>query len=155
MAHPVCFNIYLLTHIHTHCHFMALCPGLPGWTSTETFTHSHTKSSSVLYQPPPSAMIHSILPAQTMCFTVSSYNLYSSPLRLNLSLEPSTTYSIHFFTQSLSSFRNTCPYNRSLLVVVSRLCHLFLASLSTLYLEHFCGMYPAGGTTKFKFDFTL
>ena len=29
-------------------------------------------------------------------------------------LEPTTSYSIHFFTQSLSSFRNTRPYHRNL-----------------------------------------
>jgi len=33
---------------------------------------------------------------------------------LSLGLAPSTSYSIHFFTQSLSSFRNTCPYHHSL-----------------------------------------
>jgi len=33
---------------------------------------------------------------------------------LALGLEPSTSYSIHFCTQSLSSFRNTCPYHRNL-----------------------------------------
>ena len=33
---------------------------------------------------------------------------------LPLGLAPSTSYSINFFTQSLSSFRNTCPYHRSL-----------------------------------------
>jgi len=27
---------------------------------------------------------------------------------------PSTLYSVHFFTQSWSSFRNTCPYHRNL-----------------------------------------
>ena len=35
-------------------------------------------------------------------------------LGLPLGLAPSTSYSIHFFTQSLSSFRNTCPYHLSL-----------------------------------------
>ena len=33
---------------------------------------------------------------------------------LPLGLEPSTSCSIHFFTQSSSSFRNTWPYQRSL-----------------------------------------
>ena len=33
---------------------------------------------------------------------------------LPLGLAPSTSYSIHFFTQSLSSFHNTCPYHRNL-----------------------------------------
>ena len=31
-----------------------------------------------------------------------------------LGLEPSTSYSMHFFTQSSSSFHSTCPYQRSL-----------------------------------------
>jgi len=33
---------------------------------------------------------------------------------LPLGLEPSTSYSIHFITQSVSSFRSTCPYHRNL-----------------------------------------
>jgi len=32
---------------------------------------------------------------------------------LPLGLAPSTSYSIHIFTQSLSSFRSTCPYYRN------------------------------------------
>jgi len=34
--------------------------------------------------------------------------------RMPLGLAPSTLYSIHFFTQSLSSFHNTCPCHRNL-----------------------------------------
>jgi len=37
---------------------------------------------------------------------------------LLLGLAPSTSYSIHLFTQSLSSFRNTCPYHH-----FYHLCH--------------------------------
>jgi len=33
---------------------------------------------------------------------------------LPLGLEPSMSYSIHFFTQSVSSFRSTCPYHHNL-----------------------------------------
>jgi len=33
---------------------------------------------------------------------------------LPIGLAPSTSYSIHFFTQSLSSFCNTCPYHHNL-----------------------------------------
>ena len=33
---------------------------------------------------------------------------------LSLGLGPTTSYSMHFFTQSSSSFRSTCPYQRSL-----------------------------------------
>ena len=46
---------------------------------------------------------------QSFC-TTSFHDLLGLPL----GLEPSTSYSIHFFTQSVSSFRNTCPYHRSL-----------------------------------------
>jgi len=40
-------------------------------------------------------------------------------------MAPSTSYSIHFFTQSLSSFHSTTYF-----AVVPRLCHLILVSLS-------------------------
>jgi len=46
---------------------------------------------------------------QSFC-TTSFHVLFGLPL----GLEPSTSYSIHFFTQSLSSFRSTCPYHRNL-----------------------------------------
>jgi len=46
---------------------------------------------------------------QSFC-TIYLHVLFGLPL----GLEPSTSYSIHFFTQSVSSFRNTCPYHRNL-----------------------------------------
>ena len=46
---------------------------------------------------------------QSFC-TTSFHVLFGLPL----GLEPSTSYSIHFFTQSVSSFRSTCPYHRNL-----------------------------------------
>ena len=46
---------------------------------------------------------------QTIC-TTSLHVLFG----LSLGQEPSTSYSIHFFTQSVSSFRNTCPYHHNL-----------------------------------------
>jgi len=46
---------------------------------------------------------------QSFC-TTSLHVLFGLPF----GLEPSTSYSIHFFTQSVSSFRNTCPYHRNL-----------------------------------------
>jgi len=46
---------------------------------------------------------------QSFC-TTSLHVLFCLPL----GLEPSTLYSTHFFTQSVSSFRNTCPYHRNL-----------------------------------------
>jgi len=71
---------------HTHTAvlrpFVRDCWGGP--VPEETFTYSHMKSSSSLYRPPPSATIHSILPAQTTCFTVSLHNFYPSPFRSTL-----------------------------------------------------------------------
>ena len=43
-------------------------------------------------------------------FCTSLHVLFGLPL----GLKPSTSYTIHFFTQSASSFRNTCPYHLSL-----------------------------------------
>jgi len=46
------------------------------------------------------------LRAWQSCCTTSFHVLYGLPL----GLEPSTSYSIHFFTQTVSSFRSMCPY---------------------------------------------
>jgi len=46
---------------------------------------------------------------QSFC-TTSVHALFG----LSLGLEPYTSYSIHFFTPSVSSFRNTCPYHCNL-----------------------------------------
>ena len=46
---------------------------------------------------------------QSFC-TTSLHVFFGLPL----GLEPSTSYSIHFFTQSVSYFRSTCPYLRNL-----------------------------------------
>ena len=63
-----------------------------------------------------------------MCLTLFLHNLSSTPL----CLEPSSSYSIHFFTQSLSYFATHAHTITTCFGVVLRLCHLFLVSLSTL-----------------------
>jgi len=69
--------------------------------------------------------------SQSFC-TTSLHILFCLPL----GLEPSTSYSIHSFTQSVSSLRNTCPYHRNLFCcIVSRLYYLFLISLLAFYLD--------------------
>jgi len=73
---------------------------------------------------------------QPFC-TTSFYVLFG----LSLGLEPSTSYSIHFFTQSVSSFRTTCPYHRSLFCcsinIISSIPSLSLNSLlGTLSFTH-------------------
>jgi len=64
------------------------------------------------------------------CFcTTSFYVLFGLPL----GLEPSISYSIHFFTQSVSSFCSTCPYHRKLFCcsinIISSIPSLSLNSL--------------------------
>ena len=84
-------------------------PGEP--VPEETFTHPPSWSSN-LYQLLPSTTIHSILTVQITCLTVFLHNLSMSSLVWS---HPRTTsYSIHFFTQSVSSFRSTGPYHRNL-----------------------------------------
>jgi len=80
----------------------------------ETLTHPPSWSSSNLYQFLPSTTIHGILPVQITYLAIFLHNLSPCPLGLPLGLEPSTSYSIHFFAQSVSSFRSTCPYHRNL-----------------------------------------
>jgi len=81
----------------------------------ETFTNLHLSWSSIIsYLLPPSCMIHGIFPVQFTCLTVFSIISLQVFFGLLLGLAPSTSYFIHFFTQSLSYFHITCPYHRNL-----------------------------------------
>jgi len=80
-------------------------------------------------------MIHGILPVQFTCLTVFFHNLCPSFLWSFCWPGTPTSYSLHFFTQSLFSFRCTCPYIATCFAVAPKLCHLILVSLSNLYLE--------------------
>jgi len=57
-------------------------------------------------------------PRHLPCSIYVPYSLFPQSLQvffgLPLGLAPSTSYSIHFFTQWFSSFHNTCPYERNL-----------------------------------------
>ena len=122
------------THTHTHTHGRDY-PGRP--VPEETFTHSHPSwSPDILYQLPPFTTIHGMLFVQFTSLTVLSDNLSPGPLwssswswTLNfilhlrndlycvewgVKLYSDQTKSMHFFTQSSSSFRSTCSYQRSL-----------------------------------------
>jgi len=104
--------------------------------SEETFTHLHLSWSSIVpYLLHPFNAIHGILPVQSTRLTVFFHKLQVF-FGLPLGLAPSTSYSIHFFTQSLSSFHNTCPYHCSLFCCSTEIISSN-PSLSTVYLE-FC-----------------
>ena len=113
--------------------FTALCLGLPGWAATRRNIHPPPSLSSPnLYQLLPCTMIHSILPVQTACLAIFLHNLSSCPLWSTswsgaLHLIP---YSIHFFTQSVYSFRNTCPYHCSLFCCSTKIMS------SVIYITH-------------------
>jgi len=53
---------------------------------------------------------------------------------LPLGLGPFTSYSMHFFTQTSSSFHSTCPYQRSLFCCNTN-ASIPIVSLSTPYLQ--------------------
>jgi len=100
----------------------------------ETFTHSHLSWSSVSYYLlPPSIMIHGIPPVQFTCLTVIFHYLQDF-FGLPLGLAPSTSYSIHFFAQSLSFFAAHAHLIVTCFAVVPRLCQLILVSHITVTL---------------------
>ena len=92
--------------LHTHNRLTAVRPVLPGRpVPEETLTHLHPSwSSDILYQLPPFTTIHSILcvqfRARQSSLTTSLQFLFGLPLGLG----PSTSYTMHFFTQSSFSF---------------------------------------------------
>jgi len=51
---------------------------------------------------------------------------------LHLGLAPSTSCSLHFFTQSLSSFFSTCPYHRNLFCCSTEIMSWMMLSKSAL-----------------------
>jgi len=95
------------------------------------FTHSHLSwSSTILYQLPPSTMIHRILPVQFMWTTVILHHLCPDPLW-------STSWS-EFWNPPVP-LPNNCllfaTHARTIttsFAVVPKLCHLFIVYLSTL-----------------------
>jgi len=70
---------------------------------------------------------------QSFC-TTSFHVLFGLPL----GLEPSTSYSIHFFTQSMSSFCSTCPCHHNLFC-----CSInIISSIPSLSLNSLLGTLP-------------
>jgi len=103
-------------HTHTHTTVLRLYgffPGQPCWAGTGRNIHSLTpivvinhplSASSVYYDPlHPPCSIHApdnLFPQSLSKFSLVYLLTWHAPL-----------HTVHFFTQSLSSFRNTCPYH--------------------------------------------
>ena len=104
---------YKLTE--THNRLTAVCPGLPGYSSTRRNTHplmpilviGHPLSVSSIYYDPWHLLCSVYVLDSSLWQPVSRSSLV-------FLLVLSTSYSMHFFTQSSSSLRSTCPYQRSL-----------------------------------------
>ena len=119
-AHLVAADSFLILEFYFHhrivLHNTHTQPFNGPWSGTTQVgryqkKHSHPSwSSDILYQLPPFTTIHSSLRAWQSFSATSLQVLFGLPLGLG----PSTSYSMHFFTQSSSSFRSTSPYQRSL-----------------------------------------
>jgi len=115
------------THTHTHTHtqtyilwLSGFCLGQPGWAGTRRNIHpltpimviSHPLSVSSIYYDPWHPPCSIYVPDSLLAQCTNSIQVFFG---LPHVLAPSTSYSIHFFTQSLSSFCSTCPYHCNLL----------------------------------------
>jgi len=119
----------------THNCLSAFCPRLPRQAGTRRNIHPltpilivrHPLSTSSIYNDPCRPL------CQYTCLTVFFNNRLQVLFGLPLGLGPSTSYSLHFFTQSSSSFHSTCSYHRSLFCcntsAVSYIPNLSLSSL--------------------------
>ena len=108
----------LLLHTHTHTRpFNGLWSGTTrvGRYQKElspTHTYPNQRASFITFLHLQRSMASSLF---NLCGWQSSRTTsFQVFFGLPLGLEPSTSCSIHFFTQSSSSFRNTRPYQRSL-----------------------------------------
>jgi len=77
-----------------------------------TYTYHGHQSSLICF-------LHQLQSMTSSLFNLCAWQSFSTISHqffcgLPLGLAPSTSYSIHFFTQSLSSFRSTCPNDRNL-----------------------------------------
>ena len=99
-----------------------------------THTHPDRQLSFIIFlhlQRPMSSSLF-ILRAWQSSYTTSLQVIFGLPLGLG----PSTSYSIHFFTQPSSSFRRACAHahtSAACSAAIPMLCHLYLISLSTPY----------------------
>jgi len=98
--------------------FTALYLGLPGWASTQ-YQKKHSPTHHPDHRLIFISFFHLLQSIVSSLFKLRAWQSFSTTslhvlFGLPLGLEPSTSYSIHFFTHSVSSCRNTCPYHLNL-----------------------------------------
>jgi len=113
--------------------FTALCPGLLGWSGTTRNVHPLTYPD---HQPSFINFFHLLRSIAFSLYNLRSWqsflhNLSPSPLGLELS----TSYSIQFLTQSVSSFHNKCPYHCNLFCCNTKTISSIPSIFLNLYLE--------------------
>ena len=129
-----CFIVYKVKHTHAQ-----LFNGL--WSRTTRVVRYQKKHSPTHTHPDHrTSFINFLHLLRSIASSLFSLHAWQSSLTtslqvlfgLPLGLGPSTSYSMHFFTQS-SSFRSTCPYHWSLFCcntnAVSSIPNLSLSSL--------------------------
>jgi len=110
--------------------FTALCPGLHRWASTHHPDHHPTFISFFHLPRSIASSLFKLHAWQSFC-TTSLHVLFGLPL----CLEPFTSYSKHFLTQSVSSFRSTCPYHYNLFCCSTKI----ISSIPSLSLNSLLG----------------
>jgi len=113
------WNRHSIVATHTHTHTQLFHGPLSGTTQVGWYqekhspTHTHPDHASFI-----NFQVHLVRCIASSLFNLHAWQSFSTTslqvlFGLHLGLGPSTSYSMHFFTQSSSSFHNTCPYHRS------------------------------------------
>ena len=134
------------THTHTQSFNSRFTdyPGRP--VPEETFTHSHPSWCQTSFI----KFLHLLRSIASSLFSLRAWQSFSTtflhvPFGHPFGLGPSTSYSMHFFTQSSSSFCSTCPYHRSLFCcnasAVSSIPNLSLSSHTHTH-THLTALFP-------------
>ena len=129
------------THTHTHKPFNGLWSGttqVGRYQKKHSPTHTHPdhQTSFIIFLHLQRSMASSlfILHAWQSSHTTSLQVIFGLPLGLG----PSTSYYIHFFTQSSSSFRTFAAHahtNAACSAAIPMLCHLYLVSLCSQWVR--------------------
>ena len=120
-------------------HTQSLNGPLSGTTRVSRYQNKHSPiHTHPVHQTSFINFLHLLQSIASSLFNLRAWQSFSTTslqvlFGLLLGLRPSTSYSIHFFTQSSSSFHNTWPYYRSLFCcntsVMSSIPNLSLSSI--------------------------
>ena len=109
----------LLSHSHLHTHTQPFNGPMSGTTRVGRYQKKHLSTHThPVHQTSFINFLHLLRSIASSFFNLHAWQSFSATsvhvlFGLSLGLGPSSSYSIHVFTQS-SSFSNTCPYHHSL-----------------------------------------